>query len=97
MFDGPVLAGTGGALLRALPVLGAAFFVMYGDSYLDCDFGAIEARFRVSGKAGLMTVYRNDDRWDRSNIEFDDGRIIRYDKVRRDRRDAPHRLRAWGS
>jgi MurNAc alpha-1-phosphate uridylyltransferase len=82
--DGPRLAGTGGALLRALPLLGPAFFVMYGDSYLDCDFGAIEACFRASGKAGLMTVYRNDDRWDRSNVEFEDGRIMRYDKVNRD-------------
>jgi MurNAc alpha-1-phosphate uridylyltransferase len=84
VFDGPVLAGTGGALLQALPLLGHAFFVMYGDSYLDCDFAAIEASFRAKGKPGLMTVYRNDDRWDRSNIQFEDGRIIRYDKVRRD-------------
>lgn len=82
--DGPKLAGTGGALLRALPLLGPSFFVMYGDSYLDCDYGAIEAAFRASGKAGLMTVYRNDDRYDRSNVEFEGGRIIRYDKVNRD-------------
>jgi len=83
-FDGPRPLGTGGAIRRALAHLGDAFFVMYGDSYLDCDFGAIEASFRASGKAGLMTVCRNDDRWDRSNVEFEDGRIIRYDKVNRD-------------
>jgi MurNAc alpha-1-phosphate uridylyltransferase len=82
--DGPQLAGTGGALLRALPLLGHAFFVMYGDSYLDCDFGAIEASFRASGKLGLMTVYRNDDRWDRSNVQFQDSHILRYDKIQRD-------------
>jgi MurNAc alpha-1-phosphate uridylyltransferase len=80
VFDGPCLAGTGGALRRALPELGAAFFVMYGDSYLDCDFEAIETSFRASGKPGLMTVLRNDDRWDRSNVELDRGRIIRHDK-----------------
>ena len=80
LFDGPRLAGTGGALRRALPDLGSAFFVMYGDSYLDCDFEAIEASFRASGKSGLMTVLRNDDRWDRSNVELDHGRIIRYEK-----------------
>ncbi len=84
VFDGPRLAGTGGALRRALPLLGQAFFVMYGDSYLDCDFGAVEACFRASHKAGLMAVYRNNDRWDRSNIQFEDGHIIRYDKVQRD-------------
>lgn len=82
--DGAKLAGTGGALRRALPLLGQAFFVMYGDSYLDCDFGAIEAFFRASGKLGLMTVYRNDDRWDRSNVEYEDGHIVRYDKINRD-------------
>jgi MurNAc alpha-1-phosphate uridylyltransferase len=79
-FDGPRLAGTGGALRRALPELDAAFFVMYGDSYLECDFQAIEASFRASGKPGLMTVLRNDDRWDRSNVELDRGQIVRYDK-----------------
>jgi len=80
VFDGPRLAGTGGALRRALPELGGAFFVTYGDSYLECDFEAIEASFRASGKAGLMTVLRNDDRWDRSNVELDRGRIVRYEK-----------------
>jgi len=52
----------------------------YGDSYLECDYEAIEASFRASGKTGLMTVLRNDDRWDRSNVELDRGRIVRYDK-----------------
>lgn len=82
--DGATLAGTGGAVRRALPLLGPAFFVMYGDSYLDCDFGAIEAAFRRSGGLGLMTVHRNDDAWDRSNVEYADDRIVRYDKVHRD-------------
>ena len=39
--DGPALLGTGGAIGHALPVLGEAFFVMYGDSYLEADFGAV--------------------------------------------------------
>jgi MurNAc alpha-1-phosphate uridylyltransferase len=80
VFDGPCLAGTGGALRRALPELGDAFLVIYGDSYLECDYEAIEASFHASGKPGLMTVLRNDDRWDRSNVELDRGRIARYDK-----------------
>ncbi len=80
VFDGPPLLGTGGAIRRALPELGDAFFVLYGDSYLGCDYAAVEQAFLASGKRGLMTVYRNDDRWDRSNVEFADGRILRYDK-----------------
>jgi NDP-sugar pyrophosphorylase family protein len=81
--DGPVLLGTGGALRRALPQLGGAFFVMYGDSYLECDFADVERVFRQSGRSGLMTVYRNDGLYDTSNVEFADGRIVRYEKKTR--------------
>lgn len=83
VFDGDRLLGTGGALKRALPALGAAFFVLYGDSYLNCDLAAIERAFFAAGRPGLMTVLRNDDRWDRSNVLFQDGRIVRYDKENR--------------
>ncbi len=83
VFDGGTLLGTAGALKRALPLLGEAFFVLYGDSLLTCDLPAIERVFRASGRAGLMTVFRNDDRWDRSNVLFKDGRLLRYDKVHR--------------
>jgi N-acetyl-alpha-D-muramate 1-phosphate uridylyltransferase len=84
VFDGPRPLGTGGAVREALPALGDKFFVLYGDSYLDCDYRAVEDAFRSSGKRGLMTVCHNDDLWDRSNVEFRDGRIVRYDKRRRD-------------
>ena len=59
-FDGPTLLGTGGALRLALPKLGERFFVLYGDSYLTCPFAPIAESFARSGKAGLMTVYRNE-------------------------------------
>ncbi len=78
--DGLSLLGTGGALRRALPKLSDAFFVLYGDSYLPIDFRAVELAFHASGQPALMTVLRNDDRWDRSNIEFADGRIVEYNK-----------------
>jgi N-acetyl-alpha-D-muramate 1-phosphate uridylyltransferase len=81
--DGPVLLGTGGAIRRALPQLGAAFFVMYGDSYLECDFQDVARVFRDSGRSGLMTVYRNDNLYDTSNVEFADGRIVKYEKTLR--------------
>jgi NDP-sugar pyrophosphorylase family protein len=82
VFDGPVRLGTGGAIRRARETLGEQFFVLYGDSYLECDYALVERTFTASGKAGLMTVCQNDDRWDRSNVEFEDGRIVRYDKQR---------------
>jgi NDP-sugar pyrophosphorylase family protein len=82
-FDGPVLLGTGGALRQALNMLGREFLVLYGDSYLECDYSAVLKAFRTSGALGLMTVYKNVDRWDRSNVAFVDGQIRRYDKVAR--------------
>ena len=80
VFDGPKALGTGGAIARAIPALGDAFFVLYGDSYLECDYAAIERAFVSSEADALMTVCRNDDQWDRSNVLFEDGRIVRYDK-----------------
>jgi len=79
-FDGPTLLGTAGALKKALPKLGHAFFVLYGDSYLPCDYAAVSACFEKSGKQAVMTVYRNEGKWDASNVDFTGGRILAYDK-----------------
>jgi NDP-sugar pyrophosphorylase family protein len=79
-YDGEKPLGTGGALLNARSLLGKAFFVLYGDSYLDCDYVQIESCFRSQTKAGLMTVYRNEGQWDKSNVIFEAGEIICYDK-----------------
>jgi MurNAc alpha-1-phosphate uridylyltransferase len=82
IFDGPKLLGTGGALLQAVPVLGEAFFVMYGDSYLECDYQAVEEAFFLSGKLALMTVFQNSGRWDKSNVLFRNGTLLQYSKTR---------------
>jgi NDP-sugar pyrophosphorylase family protein len=81
--DGPVLRGTGGAIRAALPLLPAEFFVLYGDSYLPCDYSAVAASFAAARKPALMTVYRNENRYDTSNVEFSAGGIVRYDKKNR--------------
>jgi NDP-sugar pyrophosphorylase family protein len=82
-FDGPKLLGTGGALIAALPWLGEAFYVLYGDSYLPIDYRAVGDVFLRSGRLGLMTVYENHGRYDTSNVWFEDGEIKRYDKQAR--------------
>jgi NDP-sugar pyrophosphorylase family protein len=82
-FDGPVLRGTAGALKKALPLLGDRFFTIYGDSYLPCDYLAAGRHWLESGKQALMTVYRNEGKWDTSNVEFAGERILRYDKKER--------------
>lgn len=79
-WDGPRLMGTGGALRQALPLLGEHFFVFYGDSYLTIDFREVEQRFMASGKPALMTVLKNSNQWDKSNVLFLGGNIIEYNK-----------------
>jgi N-acetyl-alpha-D-muramate 1-phosphate uridylyltransferase len=79
-YDGAELRGTAGAIRRALPQLGEAFFVLYGDSYLPCDYAAVQNAFETGGKDALMTVVQNDGQWDSSNVEFHDGIIVKYDK-----------------
>ncbi len=80
-FDGPQLLGTAGAIRRALPLLGGSFFLLYGDSYLPCNYRAVGQSFLQSGKSGLMTVFRNEGQWDASNVEYSQGRILAYNKV----------------
>ena len=79
-FDGPKLLGTGGALIKALPALGDAFYVLSGDSYLPIDYLAVGRAFLESGKLGMMTVFENSGRFDSSNVWFEAGAIRAYDK-----------------
>jgi len=80
VFDGPRLLGTGGAIIRALPRLGEAFYVLYGDSYLPIDYRAAGDAFLRSGKLGLMTVFENRGRYDASNVQFAAEGIVLYSK-----------------
>ena len=81
--DGAQPRGTAGPIRGALPLLGPVFFVLYGDSYLECSYASVQDAFEAAGKRALMTVFRNEGRWDTSNVEFHDGRILAYDKVAR--------------
>ena len=79
-YDGAELIGTAGALKKAVPLLGERFFVIYGDSYLACDYADVESAFLKSGKSALMTVYENAGALAPSNVLFRAGQIEAYDK-----------------
>jgi len=81
VYDGPERMGTAGAIASARPKLGERFAVTYGDSYLRCDLAAVERAFDRSGKAGLMTVFRNANELAPSNVLFSGGSIRAYDKA----------------
>jgi N-acetyl-alpha-D-muramate 1-phosphate uridylyltransferase len=74
------LDGTLGAIRRALPLLGERFLVLYGDTYLRIDYAAVARSWRESGLPAVMTVLRNDGRWDISNVVYRGGMVLRYDK-----------------
>lgn len=82
--EGSRLLGTAGALRQALDrdALDPAFFVLYGDSYLPVDMVAVESAWERSRAPALMTVMRNEDRWDASNAIYAGGRVVLYDKSR---------------
>lgn len=74
------LLGTAGAIRNAEALLAREFFVAYGDSYLMLDYGEIMRAFRKSDALGMMVVYRNENRLERSNVVVRDGLIAAYDK-----------------
>jgi len=80
--EGEHLRGTGGALRLALAegVLDESFFVLYGDSFLPIDFAPIWETFQFSRAPALMTVLRNEGRWDSSNVVYSKGLVTLYDK-----------------
>lgn len=85
-YDGPTLLGTGGAVRKTLNLTTDPFFVTYGDAYLRGDYQAILRCFNALQTSaspppvGLMTVFRNDNQHDRSNVIFQDGKLRTYDK-----------------
>jgi NDP-sugar pyrophosphorylase family protein len=80
--DGDDLRGTLGAVRAASELLGDRFLILYGDTYLRVDYGLAADRWSESGRSGLMTVLRNDGRWDTSNAVFAADRVVAYDKDR---------------
>jgi len=81
-YDGTELLGTLGAIRQASPLLGERFLTLYGDTYLRVDYRSFDVLWKASGLPGAMAVFRNRDKWDRSNAEFADGLITQYDKLR---------------
>lgn len=83
-YDGDKLLGTGGALRKAFPALEEDFMLIYGDSYMDVDYGELLYRYDISrtrpGRKALMAIFKNMGRFDRSNVIFKDGGLLKYNK-----------------
>jgi NDP-sugar pyrophosphorylase family protein len=80
--EGDRLLGTAGALRLAshANAMRDRFFVLYGDSYLDVSLADVWDRSGRSGQDALMTVYRNDNVGEVSNVVFNGTLVTRYEK-----------------
>lgn len=78
--DGPNLLGTGGAIKNAIKYLDDDFFVIYGDSFLPINFNNVLRRFRFQKSIAMMTILKNKNSWDKSNVVFKNNQICLYDK-----------------
>lgn len=88
-YDGPQPAGTLGAVRGARGLLGERFLILYGDTYLRIAYDDVAERWAESGLPAMMSVLRNAGRWDTSNAEYADDRVVTYDKA------APTPAMAW--
>jgi NDP-sugar pyrophosphorylase family protein len=79
-WDGQNLRGTGGAIAKAIKNLEGKFLIVYGDSFLRADLKSVELAFMTSNMLGLMTIYRNRNRFDVSNVEFIENKVTQYRK-----------------
>jgi len=80
IIDGSTLLGTGGAVRHALDRLGPEFLVTYCDSWLDAPYAPVVKAFHSTSQPALLCVFRNENRWDASNVRFENDIIRCYSK-----------------
>jgi len=76
--DGLQPLGTAGAVKKALRLLGEKFFVLYGDSYLTCNFADVQRHYEHEKCLGLMTVYHSKNSSGRDNVKCANGKVVEY-------------------
>ena len=82
--DGKELLGTGGAIKKIFKKYKGSFIILYGDSFLPIDFSKIIEAFEASNKDVLLTVYKNNNKYDKSNVKILNKKIY-YNKNYKDK------------
>ena len=80
-YDAPGLDGTLGAIRRALPLLGDRFLVFTATRTSASTIAPPPVPGLTAVALGLMTCSATTADGYRSNVEFESGRVLRYDKV----------------
>ena len=90
--EGKNLLGTAGALRKALDegYLPEKFLLLYGDSFLPIDYFSFWKTATQNGFPATMTVLKNMNRWDKSNVAFDrvKNEIALYEKSEKFQRES---------
>jgi len=76
--DGDIQLGPIGAVKNAEGLLEDVFFIMYGDTYLSVEYQKVYSLFIQNDKQGLMVIYKNYDKYDKSNISADGKMVTGY-------------------
>ena len=71
--DGKLFLGTGGATMKSMKYLKEKFFIIYGDSYLTFNLNRM-----VNKNLATMAIFKNKNKYDRSNIEIKKKNKILY-------------------
>jgi NDP-sugar pyrophosphorylase family protein len=77
-YDGDRPLGPIGALKKAEPLLENIFLTLYGDSYLSIDYQELYNNFIEQNKLAMMAVYKNYDKYDKSNLVVKSNKVLNY-------------------
>lgn len=78
--EGNNLLGTGGAAKKSYELINGPAFLTYGDTFLDVSYSDVYKRY-LESQNPLMTIYKNNKKYDTSNVFLKDGKIL-YKKHR---------------
>ncbi len=78
--EGNNLLGTGGAIRNATNLLEDYFFVLYGDSWINTIYQELYNHIKLSGFRAIITVFKNNNKWDNSNISINENIVLSYQK-----------------
>lgn len=91
--EDPFPGGTAGALHAAMPLLDAQFFLCYGDTFFDLDFGALHSVFRKHHPAAALLAHPTNHPQDSDLLECDTkGNVLAVHSPRKDGVPPPRNL-----
>ena len=73
--EGRNLLGTGGAAKKSYKIINGPAFLTYGDTFLDVSYKDVYEKYQHT-KNPLMTIFKNNKKYDTSNVLLKDGKIL---------------------